>query len=96
MLPAGVPPRFVPPGLLKRTGVATVACCAARVSPDGKRLSGVLRRNGARAVRANCSQVSYAPAVSAIPRMNGVIWLQVVDVAICVWTEPLQPVTVFT
>src|SRR5438105_6346441 len=96
MLPAGVPARLVPPGLLKMTGVATVACCAARVSPDGNLLSGVLNRNGVRAVRASCNQASYAPVVSAIPRTKGVIWLHVVAVAICDCTAPLQPVTVFT
>src|SRR6266478_5362334 len=98
MLPAGGPPLTLP----------VTAVCAARVSPDGNRLSGVrmiplsasawpgvLKASGLRCPSGNASQLSYAPVVSAMPRIIGVIWLHVDPTRICVTQLEPHPVVAF-
>src|SRR5215203_3132551 len=85
MLPAAGPALLVP----------VIACCTARVSPDGKRLSAVRSRNGERCVSAVASHASYAPVLSAMPRIIGVIWLQPLDVRSCAIVAALQPLVAF-
>src|SRR5829696_2230978 len=86
MLPAGGPLLLEPP---------LAVFCAARVSPAGKRLSGVLSRNVVRCISGVAIHALYAPDVSAIPSTIGVIWLQPDDVRSCVITASPQPVVAF-
>src|SRR5215203_5758459 len=79
-------PEFVrssPDGRFRRYGrdvsvvaVSEFAICSLRVSPRGKRLSGVRITNGRRSVRDSASHALNRPVVSAMLMMYGTIWCQ--------------------